>query len=236
MLEMRFLGIVLLLVCDLSLGDPVPVDTIIVQVQQRGVVGSQRVMEQVLLNGVPFTGKSQEVDRIVQDMSVSPTLISVNQTSVLINHTVLRSRECILEGSKLHWTDRVFYDGKVYLTLDHTDTWTANVPEALAFKVLWDQEEQRTKTERTNLQEGCVKLMRELRLSEEKSVPGMPFPQILIPLLALLVLAGLTIISLLLSKKQGLRHPGGVLGSIVHYPKDMTETAPHIKGSGYHSL
>ncbi|XP_037644139.1 uncharacterized protein LOC119499024 [Sebastes umbrosus] len=236
MLEMRFLGIVLLLVCDFSLGDPVPVDTIIVQVQQRGVVGTQRVVEQVLLNGVPFTGKSQEVDRIVQDMSVSPTLISVNQTSILINHTVLRSRECILEGSKLHWTDRVFYDGKVYLTLDHTDTWTANVPEALAFKVLWDQEEQRTKTERTNLQEGCVKLMRELRLSEEKSVPGMPFPQILIPFLALLVLAGLTIISLLLSKKQGCRHTGGVLGSIVHYPKDMTETAPHIKGSGYHSL
>lgn len=233
---MRFLGIVLLLVCDLSLGDPVPVDTIIVQVQQRGVIGAQRVVEQVLLNGVPLTGKSQEVDRIIQTMSVSPTLISVNQTSVLINHTVLRSRECILEGSKLHWADRVFYDGKVYLTLDHTDTWTAHVPEALAFKVLWDQEGQRTKTERTHLQEGCVKLMRELRLSEEQSVSGMPFPQILIPFLALLALAGLTIISFLLSKKQGLRHPGGVLGSIVHYPKDMTETAPHIKGSGYHSL
>ncbi|XP_037644138.1 uncharacterized protein LOC119499023 isoform X2 [Sebastes umbrosus] len=233
MLEMRFLGIVLLiLLCDFSLGDPVPVDTIIVQVQQWGVLGTQRVVDQVLLNGVPLTGKSQEVDLIIRTMSADAlllTLISVYQTSVQINHTVLRSRECILEGSKLHWTDRVFYDGKVYLTLDHTDTWTANVPEALAFKVLWDQEEQRTKTERTNLQEGCVKLMRELRLSEEKSVPWMPYPLFMITFLSLLVMAGLTIIIVLLSEH-------GVLGSIVHYPKDMTETAPHMKGSGYHTL
>lgn len=111
----------------------------------------------------------------------------------------------------------MFYDGKVYLTLDHTDTWTANVPEALAFKVLWEQEEQRTKTERTNLQEGCVKLMRELRLSEEKSVPWMPYPLFTIPFLSLLVMAGLTIFFVLLSE-HGFRQPGGVLGAIVHFP------------------
>lgn len=69
----------------------------------------------------------------------------------------------------MHWTDRVFYDGKVYLYLDRTDTWTAHMPQALALKGLWDQEAQGTKTERIRLQEGCIKLMRELRLSEEQS-------------------------------------------------------------------
>lgn len=64
----------------------------------------------------------------------------------------------------------MFYDGKVYLTLDHTDTWTAHVPQAMALKVLWDQEVQRTRTERVRLQEGCIKLMKELRLSEESGI------------------------------------------------------------------
>ncbi|XP_068557753.1 uncharacterized protein [Cebidichthys violaceus] len=152
------------------------------------------------------------------------------------NHTVLRSRECILEGSQLHWADRVFYDGKVYLTLDHTDTWTAHVPEALAFKAVWDQEEQRTKTERTHLQDRCIKLMRELMLSEEQSVPGISLPRLLMPILTLVAFAGVITISLLLTKKQGLRHPGGVVGSIIHYPKDMTEMAADIKGGGYSTL
>lgn len=176
-----------------------PLDTIIVQVQQWGVVGAQRVVDQVLVNGVSLTGSSEEVDRIIQTLSADArlsTLTSVNQTSALSkknlnvtlravkndklfvnsfyitssgNHTVLRSRECILEGSQLHWTDRVFYDGKVYLSLDHTDTWTAQVPQAMALKVLWDQEPQLTRTERIRLQEGCIKLMKELRLSGESS-------------------------------------------------------------------
>lgn len=58
-------------------------DTIIVQVQQWGVVGAQRVVDQVLLNGVSLTDASQEVDNIVQAISADallPTLISVNQS------------------------------------------------------------------------------------------------------------------------------------------------------------
>ncbi|KAL7386669.1 hypothetical protein ABVT39_011828 [Epinephelus coioides] len=234
---MHFLGIIvgvfLPVLCNLSLGVPVPVDAMIVQMQQWGVVGAHQVVEQVLLNGVSLTGRSQEVDSIIQTMSADallPTLIRVNQTTLLRNHTVLRSRECILEGSQLHWADRVFYDGNVYLTLDHTDTWTAHVPQALAFKVLWDQEAQRTKAEMTRLQEGCIKLMSELKLSQEQSDQGKPLPQFLIPILALLVLTGLIIISLLLSKNQG------VVGSIIHYPKDMTETAPEIRSDGYQTL
>uniref|UniRef100_UPI0037E8E1EA uncharacterized protein n=1 Tax=Semicossyphus pulcher TaxID=241346 RepID=UPI0037E8E1EA len=236
---MHFLVILVLIQCDLSRGFPVPVDTIILQVQQLGVVGSYQVKEQVLLNGVSLASTNQEVDSMIRTMSASallPGLISVNNTSVLINHTLLRSRECVLEGSQLHWTDRVFCDGKLCLTLDHTDTWTAQIPEALALKLLWDQEVQRTRMERVRLQEGCIKLMKELRLSEEQSVSGIPLPQFLIPVLALLALAGLIIISLLLSKKNGLRHPGGVIGSIIHYPQDMDEMSKEKKPSGYCTL
>lgn len=60
-------------------------DTVIVQVQQWGVVGGQQVVKQVLLNGVSLTGISQEVDSIIQTMSADallPSLISENQTSV----------------------------------------------------------------------------------------------------------------------------------------------------------
>lgn len=63
-----------------------PLDAIIVQVQQWGVVGVQQVKEQVLLNGVSLTGTSQEFNRIVQTISTDtllPALISVNQTSPL---------------------------------------------------------------------------------------------------------------------------------------------------------
>lgn len=69
----------------------------------------------------------------------------------------------------MHWSDRVFCDGEVYLTLDRTDHWTPQVPEAVDLGYLLDQEEQRTQMERIRLQEGCVKLMKELRLSEEHS-------------------------------------------------------------------
>lgn len=236
---MHFLGIFVLMLCRLSRSFPVPVDTIIVKVQQWGVMGAQRVMEQVFLNGVPLTSTSQEVSSIIQRISAGspiPALISDNKTSVLRNHTVLWSCECILEGSQLHWRDRVFYDGKVNLTLNQTDMWTAHVLHAQTLKLLWYQDVQRTRTERIRLQEGCIKLMREFSLSEEHSVPGISLPQFLIPVLAFLALSGLIVINLLLFKNHGLRHPGGVVGSIIHYPKDMTEMASEIKGSGYRTL
>lgn len=63
---------------------PLPLDTIIVQVQQWGVVGAQRVEDQVLLNGFSFTGK--EVSNIIKIISADallPTIMSMNQTAVL---------------------------------------------------------------------------------------------------------------------------------------------------------
>lgn len=237
---MYFASIVVLLLCDLTRALHVPVDTVIVQVQQWVVVGAQqRVLDQVLLNGVSLTGPSQEVKDIIQSMSADshPLIVmGINHTAVLKNHTVLRSRECILEGSQLHWADRVFYDGTVYLTLDHTDVWTAHAPQALALKALWDEARRHTKAERLRLQEGCITLMKELKLSEAQTVPGILLPQFLIPILAILAFTGLIIISLLLAKNQGPRHPGGVIGSVVHYPSGLAEELPETKGFVYRTL
>ncbi|XP_022058308.1 uncharacterized protein LOC110956870 [Acanthochromis polyacanthus] len=235
---MRFPTILALLWSHFSRVFPAPVDTVILQIQQRGVMGAQGFTERVLVNGVSLSDLSPGVSSVIQTMSsdaLLPALLSSNNTSALSNHTILHSRECILEGSRLHWTDRVFYDGKVCLTLDHHDIWTVHEPQALTLKELWDQEVERIKAERVNLQESCVRLMRELRLSEEQSAAGIPLPQFLIPILAALALIGLSVISLCVSKKKGLRPPAGVVGSLIHYPKDMTAVAPERK-DGYHTL
>lgn len=232
---MHFLGFILLSLGHLTSSLPVPVDTTIVQVQ----VGAQPAVQQVLLNGGFFRGTTQQLNNIIQTIMVDalpPLLSSLNQTMELRNHSVLRSRECILEGSQLHWTDRVFYDGKVHLTLDHTDTWTAHTPQAQPLKTLWEQDGQRTRMERIRLQEGCIKLMKELKLSEEQPVSDIPVPQFLIPVLAVLAFIGLIIISLFLSKNMGLRHPGGVIGSVIHYPVDMSAVTSETKGCGYRTL
>ena len=69
-----------------------PLDTVIIQVQQWGVVGDQRVVEQVLLNGVPFIGTSKEVSSIMQTISPDAflsTLTSLNQIAVLSKKIIL---------------------------------------------------------------------------------------------------------------------------------------------------
>ncbi|XP_029381152.1 uncharacterized protein LOC115058012 [Echeneis naucrates] len=234
---MTLLGVFVLVLFHLSQAFSVPVETVIVQVQQWVVVGTQQLEEQVLFNGVPLTGERQKFNNIVQTISTDDFpagLIHTNQTSLPKNHIVLRARECILEGSELHWTDQIFYDGKVYLTLDHTGTWTAHVPQALAFKVLWAEDLQQTKTDKTCLKEKCSNLLRKIKLLEEQ--PGIPLPRILIPILALSAFTGLIFISFFLSKNCGFRHPGGVIGSIIHYPMDMSQLSSNTNSNGYHTV
>ncbi|XP_072296499.1 uncharacterized protein [Eucyclogobius newberryi] len=219
--------------CHVALSFTTPIDTVVVQVQ----VGAQPLMQQVFLNGVAYMGLSQEINNIIQTMADAALPLSgVNQTAELRNHTVLRSRECILEGSQLHWTDRVFYDGKVHLSLESSGTWTAHGPQAQVLKAKWDQEAERTKVERLRLQEGCIQLMKEIKFTQEQQVPHIPLPQLLIPILAVLAFTGLFLISLCLFKNLGLRHPGGVVGSVIHYPKDIPKETSESKGFGYHTI
>ncbi|XP_017277916.1 uncharacterized protein si:dkeyp-13a3.10 [Kryptolebias marmoratus] len=203
--------------CHFSEGVPLLyVEATVVQIQQRGVM---HVTEQVLVNGVPLSQPSEEVKSTVQSMSAGTLLlaVSINQTSALRHQTILRSQECIQEGPRLRWTDRMFYDGKVYLSLEHNDTWTAHVPQAVALKALLDEQVERTRAERIRLQEGCTQLMKNLKLSEEQSVSSFPWHLILIPVISLAFL-GITLAAFVISKTKDLRHPGGVIGSIIHYP------------------
>ncbi|XP_041847397.1 uncharacterized protein LOC121643874 [Melanotaenia boesemani] len=233
-----FYGIFVQIFCHFLLSASLPVDVIIIQIQKMSVIGAQHVSEQVLLNGVPLTSSRQEVKDLIKSMSADTILspIDIDQISALRGHTILRSRECILEGGQLHWADRMFNDDEEYLTLDHNDTWAVRVPQALALKALLDKEVQHTRTERIHLQEGCFQLMKELQLSEERSVPGVSLPQILIPILGVVAFILLIIVSILLSIKEGSLLAGGVLGSIIHYPRDMTDMTVDKNRSGYRTL
>ncbi|XP_056912008.1 uncharacterized protein LOC130538439 isoform X12 [Takifugu flavidus] len=215
-----------------------PGDTIvIVQLQTWGVVGAQQLKGHVLLNGVSLPPTNQEVDGIIKSMSVDdhlPNIVGVNLALVLRSCTVLRSRDCILEGSELHWTDRIFCDGKVYLTLGPNDTWIPHVPQAMALKALWDQEIGRTREERIRLQEGCFRLMRKLGLSVETSETLLL--QYVIPVLCILAFTGFTAISLLLANRLGLNQPGGVIGSVIHYPRGLNEMVTTVEGRIYRTL
>lgn len=83
-------------------------------------------------------------------------------------HIVLRERECILEGNRVRWNDRVYCDGTIFLSLDRADNWTLHVPQALGLKGLLEQAEQKA-TNNIRLEEVCARLMRELQLSQEDS-------------------------------------------------------------------
>ncbi|KAK7945634.1 hypothetical protein WMY93_001362 [Mugilogobius chulae] len=105
----------------------------------------------------------------------------------------------------LHWTDRVFYDGKVHLSLESSDTWIAHVPQAQVLKAKWDQDAERTKMERVRLQKGCDQLMKELKFTQDQ-VPHIPLPQLLIPVwpvLAFTVYLQSAFVSPKVAKPQG---------------------------------
>lgn len=230
---MSFYGLVFLMLCHRSHSLPVHVDAVKVQYQQRVGAGAHEVTELVLLNGVYLT--EREAKGVLHWISTDfhpLLLLSASNSSLLKNHTVVRSRECILEGRRLHWADRVSAGRQLYLTRDRNDAWTPYVPEAVPLKTQWEQMIGRAEAER--LQEGCITLMRELSLSQEHPVNHLP--QLLIPVLAFLAFIGLAAVSFLLSKTHGLRHPGGVIGSVIHYPKDGVAEMPRETKGGYRTL
>ncbi|KAM9790186.1 uncharacterized protein LOC133165447 isoform X2 [Syngnathus typhle] len=207
----------------LSLALPGPVDTAVVQLQQWVATGARPVSQRVLLNGIPYTGATRQVDGIIQRMLTdsNPLRLLANQIALSRNHTVLRSRDCILEGLELYWADRVFYDGLPYLSRDRGGAWIAHTPQATALKASWVQALGNPGREGISLQDQCVNLVQKLDLSGEHS--GIVMPHFLIPILSVLAFIGLIALSLLISKQQERQYPGGVVGSIVHYAKDMAD-------------
>ncbi|CAB1326045.1 unnamed protein product [Coregonus sp. 'balchen'] len=197
------------------------IDTVI-QFQRSGVVGEVETVEQVLVNGAPLSSYGKDVSGIIRDVLLDNYSESFQQAfeieenvpnTMTKNHTYhyLRVRECKLDGFRVvRLTDQILVNGNDFLTLDRsTDTWTAEVPQALALKQLWDWDTERMRRERIQLHESCTELMKELTYSEPTTT-GDP---------------------------NGSGHPGGVLGSIVHYPQNATETLQASQsGKGYQVL
>ncbi|XP_036072415.1 uncharacterized protein si:dkeyp-13a3.10 isoform X3 [Oryzias melastigma] len=253
-----------LLLSQLSKTAPFPpLDAIIVQIQHSGVVGGSYVAKQVLFNGLPLSNTSREVSHILQSLSTKelfPFNRSISQIPALKDHTIVCHQECVLESHRLQWSEHVFYDGEVYLRLEPNGTWTALVPQAVLLKGLLEQTGRHGGSERTRLQNGCMQLMKELRLPDKPSgisspvsksasflfellifVPfslgsGIVSTRILIPVLGVVAFAGLITVSILVSKNRGWTHPGGVIGSLIHYPGNLNDLGPDTKDSGYRTL
>lgn len=215
--------IFVILLCSLLSYNCLPTYTI--QFKQLGVVGKAENEELVLVNGVVLTGYSENINNILRAISVDASLhqaLSVDKLNQTLpkNLTLVRLRECKLVGSRVReLKDRVFYNGKDYLILNQaTYRWMAREHQGLEVLGLWHQDQEYTKQETINLLEGCLNLIQELHPS--KRTTGVM--AVLAPVLAILAFLGLIILSLFASKRQGPEHYGGVLGSIIHYPRDIT--------------
>ncbi|XP_024247563.1 uncharacterized protein LOC112227020 isoform X2 [Oncorhynchus tshawytscha] len=239
------LPLTFILICELCWGLK---RDMVIQFQRSGVVGE---VEQVLINGAALSSCEKDVNGILRAVLLGNYSESFQQAfeieenvnnTMTKNHTYqyLRVHESKLDGFRVvHLTDRLLVDGNDFLTLDrNTDTWTAEVPQALALKHLWDQDTERTRLERIQLHESCAKRMKELTHSEPITTGGgMSMLAALASLLAGLAFVAMVTTSFLIFKQQDPNisgHPGGVLGSIVHYPQNVTETP--CPGKGYQVL
>ncbi|XP_010881884.1 uncharacterized protein LOC105018268 isoform X3 [Esox lucius] len=202
------------------------IDTVI-QFLRSGVFGKVETVEQVLVNGAPLSSCGKDVSSILNAV-------------LLINYN--ESFQTIEESGNNTMKNRLLVDGNNFLTLDRaTDTWTAEGPQALPLKHLWDRESTRTRREIMQLHESCTKLLEEITCSEPGATgAGMDIPTALAPLLAGLGFVILVIASFLISKKQDPTisgHPGGVIGSIIHYPHNISELSHSPNpGRGYQVL
>ncbi|XP_038819994.1 uncharacterized protein LOC120020419 isoform X2 [Salvelinus namaycush] len=239
------LPLTFILICELCWGFK---RDMVIQFQRSGVVGE---VEQVLINGAALFSCEKDVNGILRAVLLGNYSESFQQAfeieenvnnTMTKNHTYqyLRVHESKLDRFRVvHLTDRLLVDGNYFLTLDrNTDTWTAKVPQALALKQLWDQDTEGMRLERIQLHESCAKLMKELKHSEPTTTGGgMSMLAALASLLAGLAFVALVTTSFLIFKQQDPNvsgHPGSVLGSIVHYPQNVTETPR--PGKGYQVL
>ncbi|XP_029498320.1 uncharacterized protein LOC115114322 isoform X2 [Oncorhynchus nerka] len=189
------LPLTFILFFNLSWG--LPIDTVIL-FQRSGVVGEMETVEQVLVNGAPPSSSGKNVSGILR---------------------------AVLMGNYESFHQAFEIEENVTNTM--TNTWTAEVPQALSLKQLWDWDTEFTRREKMQLHEICTELMKELRQSEPTTNRGTSLLTVLAPLFACLTFVVMVIASFLISKQQDprvSRHPGGVLGSIVHYYQNVTET------------
>ncbi|XP_028833511.1 uncharacterized protein LOC114788783 isoform X1 [Denticeps clupeoides] len=158
---------------------------------------------------------------IVRDAALSLPVLrmivkSFNHTDLMNNYTFQHSWKCNLYGSQVQFVSEQFmYDGKVCLYWDEASgLWTAMGLHATA---LYRELESNKQTMQKKPKEACTELMNTLHGTNKDQV------SVSSVILAVLSFCGIAFCSFYMYNRECVAHPGGVLGSIVHYPVPLQE-------------
>ncbi|XP_067309220.1 uncharacterized protein [Pseudorasbora parva] len=182
------------------------------------VLGNGTVVERILVSHAHLKSQfnnTQPVVRPIQDDVLK--MMAENGHDTASYGTYTRLRECKLRGYRvLQLSDRFQLNGRDCLTLDpETNSWTVLMPEVQDLKRSWTLEAEHTSLEKTHLKEECEDFMKQM--NNTKNQEGLDVLRVMAPVLATFLFFGFVFISHLIFKRHG-RQPGGVLGSIIHYP------------------
>ncbi|XP_073705772.1 uncharacterized protein [Garra rufa] len=199
----------------LDLSSALPTD-IIIQFE-RSVLLNGTVVERILVNDAHLKGQfdEQPVVRPVQD-EVLKMMVENDHGSASFG-TYIRLRECKLKGYHvLQLSDRFQLNGKDYLILDSdTDSWKVLIPEAQDQKQSWTLKAKHASLEKIHLKEECEEFIKQM--NDTQNQEGLGVLRVMAPVFATFLFIGFVFMSLLIFKRYG-HQPGGVLGSIIHYP------------------
>ncbi|XP_051556831.1 uncharacterized protein LOC127442674 [Myxocyprinus asiaticus] len=204
---------------DLSWGLP---KDIVIQFE-RSVLVNDTVVEKVLVNGASASylkGQLDDQPVVIKDEALRK-IVEIERATA-INVTCIRLRECQLrEYRVLRLSDRFQLNGKDYLALDsETGSWTVLEPDAIGLKQTWALEAERASLEYTHLKEECEELIK--LMNDTQNQEGLGVLRVMAPVLTTFLFIGFVFISFLIFKRHG-QQPGGVLGSIIHYPAHYLE-------------
>lgn len=189
---------------------------------ERSVLVNGTVVERILVSEANLKGQfdKQPVVRPIQDETLK--MMVENDRESASYGTYIRLRECKLRGYRvLQLSDRFQLNGKDYLTLDSdSDSWTVLMPEAQDLKQPWTLKAEHASLEKIHLKEECVEFIKQM--NDTQNQEGLGVLRVMAPVLATLLFIGFVFMSLLIFKRHG-HHPGGVLGSIIHYPAHHLE-------------
>lgn len=181
---------------------------------ERSVLVNGTVVERVLVNDAHLKGQ-QPVVRPIQDEVLKTMVENGHKTASYTTYT--RLRKCKFRGHQvLQLSDRFQLNGRDYLILDpQTDSWTALMPELHNLKQPSMLGAESASLEKIHLKDECEQLITEM--NDTQNQEGFDVLRVMAPVLSMFLFITIVFISFLIFKRHG-QHPGGVLGSIVHYP------------------
>ncbi|KAF4117084.1 uncharacterized protein LOC131529589 [Onychostoma macrolepis] len=189
---------------------------------ERSVLLNGTVVERILVSEAHLKGQfdKQPVVRPIRDEILEMMVENDRQTASY--STYKRLRECKLRGYRvLQLSDRFQLNGKDFLSLDSdSDSWTVLKQEAQDLKQPWTLKAEHASLEKIHLKEECEEFIKQMNDIQNQEGPGVL--RVMAPVLATILFIGFVFMSLLIFKRHG-HQPGGVLGSIIHYPAHHLE-------------